>query len=81
LGTRLGSDRPVSLWRRGGRQTRSHVVRISCRIVTALLLKLLECSGVQWSTFANFLPNAKHLSAVDKSAFTYILGRAVWSHA
>jgi len=28
----------------------------------------------------DFLPDAKHLSAVEKSAFTDILSEAAWSH-
>ena len=28
----------------------------------------------------DFLPDAKHLSGVEKSAFADILGEAVWSH-
>ena len=41
-----------------------------------LLIKILlghNCS-------IDFLPDAKHLSVVEKSASTDILGEAVWSH-
>ena len=31
--------------------------------------------------FADFLPDAKHFSAVDKSTFTHILSESAWSHA
>ena len=48
----------------------------SRRIVTALVLKFAR---VRWGTIG-FLPNAKHLSAIEKSAFTDILGEAAWSH-
>ena len=32
------------------------------------------------SCFIDVLPDAKHLNAVEKSAFTDILSEAAWSH-
>ena len=42
------------------------------RLVTALALTY------RWGSIA-FVPDAKHLSAVDKSAFADILGESAWS--
>ena len=45
-------------------------------VVTALVLKF---SGAQWGI--DFLPDDKHLSAFDKSAFADILSESALSHA
>ena len=48
------------------------------RLVTALALTY--CWGsMGFDRFIDFLPDAKHLSAVDKSAFADILGESAWS--
>ena len=38
------------------------------------------CHGTLGATAPDILPNAKHLSVVEMSAFTDILGEAAWSH-
>ena len=48
------------------------------RLVTALALTY--CWGsMGFDCFIDFLPDAKHLSAVNKSAFADILGESAWS--
>ena len=49
----------------------------SSRILTALMLKFAGALGRSCSI--DFLPDAKHLSGVEKSAFADILGKAAWS--
>jgi len=49
-----------------------------CHVDTLALV--LKFAGDQWDQgLHEFLPDAKHLSAVDESAFADILHRAAWS--
>ena len=53
----------------------------SSRLLTALVLKFARA---RWGVLGrscsiDFLPDAKHLSRVEKSAFADILGKAAWS--
>ena len=48
------------------------------RLVTALALTY-RWGSMGFDRFIDFLPDAKHLSAVDKSAFADILGESAWS--
>jgi len=43
--------------------------------------QLLQCLSLPGhGSSIDFLHDAKHLSVVEKSAFTDILGKAAWSH-
>ena len=48
------------------------------RLVTALALTY-RWGSMGFDRFIDFLPDAKHLSAVDKSAFADILCESAWS--
>ena len=48
------------------------------RLVTALALTY-RWGSMGFDRFIDFLPDAEHLSAVDKSAFADILGESAWS--
>jgi len=53
-----------------------------CRCSRLLTARVLKFARAHWGSVCSidFLPHAKHLSGVEKSAFADILGEAAWSH-
>ena len=58
------------------------IQRYARRMTSKWLSSTQVCWGSMWIDCSiDFLPDAKHLSVVDKTALADILGEAAWSNA